>query len=95
MAQTLDPVTLHQPHGAGVEIGPHGLVAVALCRLGKPLGDLIQGHGSADAVGCASAIELAAKMAETDFPRLVAAQLAKLDAGGETRADERRGESGE
>ena len=58
-------------------------------------GAVVKSHGSADAVGCASAIELAAKMAETDFPRLVAAQLAKLDAGGETRADERRGESGE
>ena len=58
-------------------------------------GAVVKSHGSADAVGCASAIELAAKMAETDFPRLVAAQLAKLDAGGETRADERRRESGE
>jgi glycerol-3-phosphate acyltransferase PlsX len=62
-------------------------------------GAVVKSHGSADAVGCASAIELAAKMAETDFPRLVAAQLAKLDAGsdarGETRADRLRGESGE
>ena len=62
-------------------------------------GAVVKSHGSADAVGCASAIALAAKMAETDFPRLVAAQLAKLDAGGdtrdETRDDERRGESGE
>jgi glycerol-3-phosphate acyltransferase PlsX len=58
-------------------------------------GAVVKSHGSADAVGCASAIELAAKMAETDFPRLVAAQLAKLDAGGETRAEERRGEGGE
>jgi len=59
----------------------------------------VKSHGGADAVGCASAIALAAKMAETDFPRLVAAQLAKLDAGGdtrgETRADQRRGERGE
>jgi len=62
-------------------------------------GAVVKSHGSADAVGCASAIALAAKMAETDFPPLVAAQLAKLDAGGdtrdETRGDERRGESGE
>jgi glycerol-3-phosphate acyltransferase PlsX len=58
-------------------------------------GAVVKSHGSADAVGCASAIELAAKMAETDFPRLVAAQLAKLDAGRETRADERRGGSDE
>ncbi|MHA1108913.1 MAG: phosphate acyltransferase PlsX, partial [Alphaproteobacteria bacterium] len=62
-------------------------------------GAVVKSHGSADAIGCASAIELAAKMAETDFPRLVAAQLAKLDAGGETpaetRAAGRRGENGE
>ncbi len=58
-------------------------------------GAVVKSHGGADAVGCASAIALAAKMAETDFPRLVAAQLAKLDAGGETRAVEQRRESGE
>ncbi|MHA1529717.1 MAG: phosphate acyltransferase PlsX [Alphaproteobacteria bacterium] len=62
-------------------------------------GAVVKSHGSADAVGCASAIALAAKMAETDFPRLVAAQLAKLGAGGETpaetRAAGRRGQSGE
>jgi glycerol-3-phosphate acyltransferase PlsX len=62
-------------------------------------GAVVKSHGSADAIGCASAIELAAKMAETDFPRLVAAQLAKLDAADETPAEPRaagqRGESGE
>jgi glycerol-3-phosphate acyltransferase PlsX len=52
-------------------------------------GAVVKSHGSADAVGCASAIELAAKMVETDFPRLVAAQLAKLEAGGETRPETR------
>ncbi len=29
MAQPLDPVALHQPHGAGIEIGPDGLAAMA------------------------------------------------------------------
>ncbi len=62
-------------------------------------GAVVKSHAGADAVGCASAIELAAKMAETDFPRLVAAQLAKLDAASETRretgAGKRRGESSE
>ena len=57
-------------------------------------GAVVKSHGSADAVGCASAIELAAKMAKTDFPRLVAAQLAKLDAGNETRGETRGGEDG-
>ena len=57
-------------------------------------GAVVKSHGSADAVGCASAIELAAKMAKTDFPRLVAAQLAKLDAGNETRGETRGGEGG-
>ncbi len=46
-------------------------------------GAVVKSHGSADAVGTASAIELAAKMAETDFPRLVARQLASLRAGTE------------
>ena len=58
-------------------------------------GAVVKSHGGADAVGSASAIELAAKMAETDFPRLVAAQLAKLDKGDETGAGLRAGESGE
>ena len=62
-------------------------------------GAVVKSHGSADAIGCASAIELAAKMVETDFPRLVAARLAKLEAGGETRpetpGDGPRGERGE
>jgi glycerol-3-phosphate acyltransferase PlsX len=58
-------------------------------------GAVVKSHGSADAIGCASAIELAAKMAETDFPRLVAAQLARLDASGETRVNEQREKRGE
>ncbi len=41
-------------------------------------GAVVKSHGGADAVGFASAIELAAKMAETDFPRRVARQLAEL-----------------
>jgi glycerol-3-phosphate acyltransferase PlsX len=49
-------------------------------------GSVVKSHGSADAVGFASAVELAVKMAENDFPRLVAAQLAKLDAGADTPA---------
>ena len=66
-------------------------------------GSVVKSHGSADAVGFASAVELATKMAETDFPRLLAAQLAKLDVvdktrpdtGPETEPDEQRGEGGE
>ena len=58
-------------------------------------GAVVKSHGSADAVGFASALELAAKMAETDFPRLVAAQLAKLDADGETRVEQQAGQRGE
>jgi glycerol-3-phosphate acyltransferase PlsX len=41
-------------------------------------GAVVKSHGSADAISFLSAIELATKMAETDFPRLVAVQLAKL-----------------
>jgi glycerol-3-phosphate acyltransferase PlsX len=41
-------------------------------------GAVVKSHGGADAVGFVSAVELATKMAQTDFPRLVAAQLAKL-----------------
>jgi glycerol-3-phosphate acyltransferase PlsX len=58
-------------------------------------GAVVKSHGGADEVGFASAIEVAAKMAETDFPNLVAAQLAKLDADNETRSDQKREESGE
>jgi len=43
-------------------------------------GAVVKSHGGADAIGTASAIELAAKMAETDFPMLVARQLASLGA---------------
>ncbi|MFK7943661.1 MAG: phosphate acyltransferase PlsX [Paracoccaceae bacterium] len=42
-------------------------------------GGVVKSHGSADAVGHASAVHLAAKMATDDFPGLVAGQLAKLD----------------
>ena len=47
-------------------------------------GAVVKSHGSADAVGFASAIHLAAKMTETDFPGHVAAQLARLDLPGVT-----------
>lgn len=50
-------------------------------------GSVVKSHGGADAVGFASAVELAAKMAEIDFPTLVAAQLARLETGGELPAD--------
>ncbi len=58
-------------------------------------GAVVKSHGGADAVGFASAVELAAKMAETDFPRRVAAQLAKLDADDDTPLENKVGERGE
>ena len=57
-------------------------------------GAVVKSHGGADAVGFASAMELAVKMADTDFPRRVAAQLAKLDADGETQPESQSGERG-
>ncbi|MEM0990032.1 MAG: phosphate acyltransferase PlsX [Pseudomonadota bacterium] len=42
-------------------------------------GGVVKSHGSADAVGHAAAVQLAAKMAIDDFPARVAQQLAKLD----------------
>jgi hypothetical protein len=42
VAQPVDAVALHPPHRAGVVIGPDGLIAVALRRLGQPLGDLVE-----------------------------------------------------
>lgn len=42
-------------------------------------GGVVKSHGSADPVGHASAVHLAAKMATDDFSALVARQLAKLD----------------
>jgi glycerol-3-phosphate acyltransferase PlsX len=50
-------------------------------------GAVVKSHGGADAIGFASAVDLAAKMAETDFPRLVAQELAKLDGRGKTAAE--------
>lgn len=43
-------------------------------------GAVVKSHGGADAVGHASAIELAARMARHDFPALVGRQLAELNA---------------
>ena len=45
-------------------------------------GGVVKSHGSADAVGHASALHLAAKMAREDFPAKVSAQLEKLGAEG-------------
>ncbi len=45
-------------------------------------GAVVKSHGAADAVGLASALELAARMAESDFSERVASQLGKLDISG-------------
>jgi glycerol-3-phosphate acyltransferase PlsX len=45
-------------------------------------GGVVKSHGGADAVGHASALELAAMMAVDDFPSRVAARLANADAQG-------------
>ena len=42
VAQPVDAVALHQPHRAGIVIGPHGLGAIALGRTGQRLGDLVE-----------------------------------------------------
>lgn len=42
-------------------------------------GGVVKSHGSADPVGHASAVHLAAKLASNDFPALLAGQLAKLE----------------
>jgi hypothetical protein len=42
VAQPVDAVALHQPHRAGVVIGPHALGAVALSGAGQRLGDLVE-----------------------------------------------------
>ena len=47
-------------------------------------GIVVKSHGSADATGFASALRLAADMAEQDFPARVAEQVAKLAPGRET-----------
>jgi glycerol-3-phosphate acyltransferase PlsX len=44
-------------------------------------GTVVKSHGSADAIGFASALDLAARMAESDFAAQVASQLGKLDIG--------------
>jgi len=41
-------------------------------------GSVVKSHGSADAIGFAAAVTLAAKMAETDFPGHVTAQIERL-----------------
>ncbi|MEM9147578.1 MAG: phosphate acyltransferase PlsX [Pseudomonadota bacterium] len=42
-------------------------------------GAVVKSHGSADAIGFASAVELAARMAESDFTAEVASRVGKLD----------------
>ncbi len=42
VAQALDPVALHQPHGAGIEERPHGFGAEFLRGAGERLGDLVE-----------------------------------------------------
>ncbi len=42
VAQPVDAVALHQPHRAGIVIGPHRLRAVALRGAAQPLGDLVE-----------------------------------------------------
>ncbi len=67
VTQPFDAVALHEPHGAGVEVGPYGLTAVALLRLQEFLGHLVERvvpgkrleGGDADALGAASAQRLA------------------------------------
>lgn len=57
-------------------------------------GTVVKSHGSADAVGFASAVDLAAKIAASDFTGQVAAELEKLDivrAGGERGSGSRDG----
>jgi glycerol-3-phosphate acyltransferase PlsX len=46
-------------------------------------GSVVKSHGSADAIGFAAAVKLAAKMAESDFPAHVAAQIESLAMGSE------------
>jgi len=57
-------------------------------------GSAVKSHGAADAVGHASALHLAAKMAEQDFAASIARQLAKLDIGGLTDAPKERDGTG-
>ena len=52
-------------------------------------GGVVKSHGGADAVGHASALELAVKMATDDFPARVAAQLENAPLQGLTDADQR------
>lgn len=44
-------------------------------------GTVVKSHGGADAVGHAAALELAARMARTDFSALVGRRLARLETG--------------
>src|SRR5690606_36122851 len=56
MAQAVDRVALHEPHGAGVEIGPDGLAAVALLGPGERLGDHVERIVPADFLPRAGAL---------------------------------------
>ena len=42
VAQTLDPVALHEPHGAGIEERPHRLGAEARCGAGESFGHFVE-----------------------------------------------------
>ena len=61
MPQPLDAVALHQPHRAGVEIGPDRLAAMRRFRLEEGFGDLVQRVVPADLLpGTAALFALAA-----------------------------------
>ena len=57
-------------------------------------GGVVKSHGGADAIGHASALHLAAKMARDDFPKRVAAQLANAAAQGLSDAPDKESGAG-
>ena len=68
MAQPLDPVALHQPHGAGIEIGPDRLAAMAGRGALEGLGHLVQRRLPGDRLEGPDPLALSARRGAADGP---------------------------
>ena len=75
VGQALDAVALHQPHRAGIEIGPHRLGTVALLDPQQILGDLVQRIVPADAREFAGALRTGAAERKGQAVRMMEALM--------------------
>ena len=71
VAQSVDPVALHQSHGAGVVVGPDRLAAVRLRGADEGIGDQVERIVPADGAELAGALLAGALQRLRESPRVV------------------------